>query len=170
MSKQPVITAINGREFACTPVGLVIFLMNQEEKILFLSSPSKRKLENTWEVPSGALEAGETILAGVIRETHEELGEEVRFRPLGTIHSYTFRYDENVSYMISLCYLMAYEGGKIISGDDMQGSSHKWASIEEIKEQKTRILPPAKRVWVVERAIELYRLWKNQEIDLQQLD
>ena len=43
-----------------------------------------------WEVVSGAVEAGETLLEAVLREIREELGERIRVRPLGVLHAYTF--------------------------------------------------------------------------------
>jgi 8-oxo-dGTP pyrophosphatase MutT (NUDIX family) len=57
-----------------------------------------------------------------IRETREEAGEQVRVRPLGTVHISTFHYGEDVRYMLSVGYLMVYEGGGIQPGDDMAES------------------------------------------------
>jgi ADP-ribose pyrophosphatase YjhB (NUDIX family) len=129
-----------------------------------LSSPAKRQQEDMWETVSGALEAGETVLTGALRETREEIGSDARVRPLGTVHAYTFHYDENVQYMISLVYMMAYEGGDIRPGDDMAGSAYKWMSLEELEDKKLKLLAPSSQTWVLRRAIELYRLWKDQDV------
>ena len=170
MSTQPVITNNNRtRRFACSAVALSIFIMNEEEKILLLSSPPKRGRDG-WETVSGALEAEETVLEGALRETREEIGPDVRVRPLGTIHAYTFHYDDNIRYMIGLCYLMAYEGGRIIPGDDMSGSRYRWYSLEELENENTKILQaPTDRKWLLNRTLELYRLWQSRETDLEQL-
>ena len=171
MSQSPkVISADGTRHFACFPVALVIFIVNEDEKMLLLSSPPKRKREDTWEPPSGALEEGETVLAGALRETREELGRDVRIRPLGTVHAHNFHYDDDVRYMISLCYLMAYEGGRIVPGDDMAGSLYRWWSLDELERDNIAILQaPVNRRWLLTRVIELYRLWKTQDIGLDRL-
>jgi ADP-ribose pyrophosphatase YjhB (NUDIX family) len=115
---------------------------------------------------SGALEAGETVLEGTLREAREELGN-IRVRPLGTIHVQTFHYDENVHYMIAIYYLLAYEGGEVQPGDDMQGSQYRWWSLAELNDEKVNIVVPPGQKWILERAIELYRLWKGQTRELQ---
>ena len=120
-SRQPsVITANGKRHFPCFPIAVLAFIVNEEEEILLLAHPDR---EGAWEVVNGLLEAGETILAGALRETREEAGSDLRVRPLGTVHAYMFHYDENVPYMVGLCYLMAYEGGNVEPGDDMYGSA-----------------------------------------------
>ncbi len=170
MSTQPTITDSRGdREFACSPAAVVVFVINREEKFLMLSSPAKRNRKGTWETVSGALEAGETVLAGSLREAREEIGADVTLRPLGTVHTYTFHYDDRVQYMIGVCYLMAYQGGQVQPGDDMFGSQFRWWSLDEIREQSQYIAIPSTGTWVFERAIELYRLWKHQKIDKVQL-
>ena len=170
MSYQPVISDAKGnRRFACSAVGLVAIIINEEEQFLLLSSPVKRGRNDSWESVSGALEAGETILEGVLRETREEIGSEVKTRPLGTVHAQTIHYDEKIRYMISICYLMAYEGGQIQPGDDVLGSQYKWWSFKELEDRNIKILVPSKGIWVFKRAVELYRLWKCHDLDLQQL-
>jgi ADP-ribose pyrophosphatase YjhB (NUDIX family) len=120
---QPVITNKKGtRNFVCSAVALQGVVVNAEGQILLLSSPT-RNPDGAWQVVSGALEAGETVLEGTLREVREELGE-IQVRPLRTIHAQTFHYDENVQYMIAIYYLLAYEGGEVVPGDDMQGSQY----------------------------------------------
>ena len=156
----PTLTARNHRQFACYPAAVVVFLVNDREEILLLYSPKR----NRWEVISGALEARETVLAGVLREVREEIGDQVKVRPLGALHSATFAYDEDVPFMLGLCYLMAYEGGDIVPGDDMRGAAFQW--VKPAKLESLSITPPANQRWLAERAIELYRLYKRQNISL----
>ncbi len=171
MLHQPIITDVSGkRRFACSAVALVNFIVNEEEKFLLLSSPPERKQEDGWETISGALEAGETVLEGALREVREEVGPDVQVRPLGTVHAYTFHYDDNVKFMISICYLMAYEGGQVRPGDDMQGSRYRWWGLEELENDNVTIVVPTNRKWLLRRTIELYRLWNESQIDLQQLE
>src|SRR5215211_1686533 len=147
---QPFIRNNRGtRRFVCSTVALQAVVVSPEERILLLSSPTRN--------PDGALEAGETVSEGTLREAHEELGSEIRVRPLGTIHVQTFHYDENVQYMIAIYYLLAYEGGDVHPGDDMQGSQYRWWSIAELEDEKINIVVPPGQTWILKRAIELYR-------------
>jgi 8-oxo-dGTP pyrophosphatase MutT (NUDIX family) len=52
-------------------------------------------------VINGGLDAEETILDGMLREVREEAGTEIRVRPLGAIHAYTFRFDDHVQFVSS---------------------------------------------------------------------
>ena len=146
---------------ACSPAAVVVFLVDENERILLLDNVRRGK---GWEVVSGALEAEETVLDAALRELHEELGSDVRVRPLGTVHASTWHYDDNAQYMISICYLMAYDGGPIVPGDDMAGSEYRWWTLAEL--EKASVAIPRER-WLLERAVELYRLWNGQTVELQ---
>lgn len=162
---QPYVLAANGkRRFACSPAAILVFIVNEREEILLLAHP---KRGGRWEVVNGALEAGETVLEGALRETREEAGAGVRVRPLGTVHVSSFHYDEDVEYVLSLGYLMAYEGGAVEPGDDMAGSAYRWWSVEELENPDVHLVVPAGQKWLLGRAVELYRLWKEQEVELQ---
>jgi len=164
---QPFITNTGGtRHFACSAVAVQAVVVSPEEKILLLSSPT-RNAEGEWQVVSGALEAEEMILEGVLRETREELGNEIRVHPLGTVHTQTFHYDEKVQYMIAIYYLLAYEGGEVHPGDDMRGSQYRWWSITELADENVKIVVPPDQKWLLKRAMDLYRLWKDQTWELQ---
>jgi ADP-ribose pyrophosphatase YjhB (NUDIX family) len=159
------ITSVKGRDFACAPVALVAYLVNEREEILLLAHPRRG---GAWEPVSGGLEEGETILDGVLREIGEELGAAVRARPLGSIHISTFRYDANITHMVAASYLLAYEGGAITPGDDMAGSAVRWWSLAELQANEASILvPPPEQQWLFGRAIELYRLWRESRVALQ---
>jgi ADP-ribose pyrophosphatase YjhB (NUDIX family) len=163
---QPIVIASErGRQFACSAVALQAIIVNEREEILLLASPRRYEAE-TWQVVSGALEAGETILAGVLREIREEAGEEIQVRPLGVVHVQTFHYDANVQYMIGIYYLLAYEGGVVRPGDDMVESLFRWWSLDELADENIRLFVPNLR-WILERAVPLYRLWQRQVVDLQ---
>ncbi len=165
MAGQATITTTNGkRAFACYPIAILVFIVDEQERILMLAHPQR---QGGWEVINGAMEAEETILQGALRETAEEAGPGIRVRPLGTVHVQNFHYDEAVRYMFSVSYLMAYEGGEVIPGDDMQGSEYRWWSIKELEDEDIELLVPPNRKWIARRAIELYRLWKDQTVDLQ---
>ena len=163
-NQQPETTDSSGlRRFACSPAGVVVFIIDDRERILLLSHPNR----TGWEAVNGALEANETVLQASLRETQEEVGADLRVRPLGTVHAYTFRYDSKVQHMISLCYLVAFEGGQICPGDDMEGSDFRWWRLEDLEKENVALLVPRDQKWIARRAVELYRLWNNQTVNLQ---
>jgi len=158
-NQQPIISDASGRRsFACSAAGLLAFIVNDREEILLLSNP---KRNGKWEVVIGALDGSETILEGVLREIREEAGPAIRVRPLGTLHAYTFRYDDDVQYMISIAYLLAYEGGEVLAGDDMADSEIQWMSLAELESGEVDIIVPQAQSWLFRRALDLYRLWKD---------
>ena len=158
-----ITTADGRRAFACSPMAILVFIVNDQEQVLLLAHP---KRGGSWEVVNGALEAGETVLEGALRETREEAGAKVRVKPLGTVHVSSFHYDEKVRYMLSVGYLMAYLGGEIQPGDDMAGSQYRWWSLDDLAKVDVRMLVPPD-VWQLERAVELYRIWETKELELQ---
>ena len=115
-----------------------------------------------WEVVNGALDADETVLDGVLREIAEEAGPRVRVRPLGAIHIASFHFDSKVQYMISLHYLLEYLGGQVEPGDDMQGSEYRWWPVDELMSDHVDVLVPVESKWVLQRALDLFRLWGNE--------
>jgi ADP-ribose pyrophosphatase YjhB (NUDIX family) len=146
------------RPFVTTPIALQAIIMNDEEQFLLLNSPGR---DQGWQVVSGALEGEETILDGTLREVGEELGEQVRVRPLGIIHAETFHYDEQVRFMAGTYYLMAYKGGEIVPGDDMAGSEVRWWSLNELRAEGLHFNVTLK-LWLMERAMVVFRLWKDE--------
>lgn len=159
MHTTPILHDSTGRRtFACHPAAVLAFIVGPDERILMLSHPARRG----WEVINGALDGAESVLQGVLRETREEAGDQVRVRPLGALHAYTFRYDDAVQHMISIAYLLAYEGGEVIPGDDMRGSAVRWVSVDEIERGAVSIEVPTGQPWLFRRAIDLYRLLRDQ--------
>jgi 8-oxo-dGTP pyrophosphatase MutT (NUDIX family) len=161
---QPIITAKSGRKFAGHAAGLVAFIINQEERFLMLSQP---KRVGKWEPVNGAYDADETIVEGMFREIGEEAGKAVRVRPLTTVHTYNFRYDDDVPKMLSVIFLFEYLGGEV-APDDMAGSEVIWMSLEDIHSGNYNIIVPSQQLWVYDRAVHFYRLLKDApEVNLQ---
>jgi 8-oxo-dGTP pyrophosphatase MutT (NUDIX family) len=157
----PAVISEKGRPFACNPAAVLVFIVNQDEQILLLAHPARG---GRWEVVNGAVEAGETVLEAVLRETREEAGRDLAVRPLGTVHVYTYHYDSNVPTMISIAYLLAYEGGEVKPGDDMQGSAYRWWSLDAVERERPELLVPHQQPWLLDRAIEVYRLWRDRPL------
>jgi ADP-ribose pyrophosphatase YjhB (NUDIX family) len=160
-SLQPhVMTSDGKRSFVCCPVAVLAFILNQREELLLMRHPQQL---TGWQVVNGAMEAGESALEAALRETHEEAGQSIKVRPLGTVHVSSFHYDDNVRYMLSIAYLLAYEGGEIRPGDDMAGSQYRWWRLDELETEKVKLLIPPGSNWLVTRAVELYRLWGQED-------
>lgn len=54
-------------------VGVAAVIVDEEERVLVI----KRRDEDVWEFPGGALEIGETVVDGLVREVSEETGLDV---------------------------------------------------------------------------------------------
>ena len=68
--------------------------------------------------------------------------------------------------MISITYLMAYEGGDIVPGDDMGGAGYRWLALDDLASGQATVGIPRER-WLLRRAIEMSRLWAREEVELQ---
>jgi ADP-ribose pyrophosphatase YjhB (NUDIX family) len=158
---QPFLTNAQGtRRFACSAVAVQAIILKEDERLLLLSSPTRNR-PGEWQIISGGLEAAETVLAGVLREVSEEAGPQMQVRPLGVVHAQTFHYDDQVPYMIGIYYLLAYEGGEVQPGDDMRDTHYRWWSLEELTAANIQF-HPSTHLWMLQRAVALYRCWKDQ--------
>lgn len=155
----PTITTRRGRTFPCYPAALLALIIDADERLLMLSNP---KSNREWECVNGGMDERETILDGTLREIREEVGSAIQVRPLGLVHAYMFPYDEHVSHVFSMVYLYEYLGGEVIPGDDMVGSEVRWFSIEELESGDYPTIAPSGIPWIFRRAVELYRLLKDQ--------
>ena len=166
---QPELVASNGRRFAGFAAAVLVFIIDpQTRRFLMLNSPPKRARPG-WEIVNGGLEAGETVLEGVLREVAEEAGPEVMIRPLGTVHAWTYRYDELVPHMISIAFVASYLGGDVVPGDDMAGMEVRWMSLDEVRSSAAAgqsLIPD--EVWLFERALQCFDAW-GAEVDRQAL-
>ncbi|MAG35686.1 MAG: hypothetical protein CL878_05505 [Dehalococcoidia bacterium] len=160
-SQQSSAGASSGtRRFARYPVAVLAIIVNEREELLLF------RRQRFWEVISGGLEANETVLEGALREVREEAGPEMQARPLGTVHTESFFLDAQAPYMVSVSFLLAYEGGPIRPGSDMAGSQYRWWSVAALQSERIPLRPPLDRPWLWERAVELYRLWRHHNLDL----
>jgi NADH pyrophosphatase NudC (nudix superfamily) len=158
LENQPIIVSENGRPFATSVVALQAIIINSQEQILLLSSP-RRNGDNEWQVVSGGLEAEETVLDGILREVREEVGG-IRVRPLTVLHSQTFHYDDKVRFMIGINYLLCYESGQVVPGDDMADSDFCWWDVAELETAVANgqaTLHVSTHLWQLHRAVKLHR-------------
>jgi hypothetical protein len=90
------------RRFAAFPVAVQAILVNSDERFLLLFNPVG---DQGWQVVSGALEAGETLLEGTLREVREELGPgsgSSRWEPSIWSHSITIP-GSNLCWAVIIC-------------------------------------------------------------------
>ncbi|MCC6603141.1 MAG: NUDIX hydrolase [Anaerolineae bacterium] len=166
MEHQPVVVSQRGRPFATSAIALQAIIINEKEQFLLLSSP-RRNGPDEWQIVSGGLEAGETILAGILREVREEVGAIV-VRPLTVLHCHTFHYDNIVPFMVGIYYLLRYEGGQVVPGDDMVGSAFRWWGLTELETavaNHTITLHKSTHLWQLRRAARLYQLLADEWVE-----
>ena len=160
--QQPLLITARGRRFACSPCAVVGIIVDEEGRVLLLQHPDD---DGGWQVVNGGLEAGETLLEGALREIGEEAGPRVRVRPLGVVHALTSQYDEGAQFLIAIDFLFEYLGGAVEPGDDMAGSAYRWWSLDELRaEQPLLLVPSEDQFWILERAVQLFRLWRGSEM------
>ncbi|MCP4420875.1 MAG: NUDIX hydrolase [Chloroflexi bacterium] len=158
MKNQPIILSEKERPFTASAVALQAIIINADEQFLLLSSP-RRNGKNEWQTVSGGLDAAETVLDGVLREVGEEVGA-IEVRPLTVLHSQTFHYDANVQHMIGIYYLLRYEGGEVVPGDDMADSAFRWWGLDELEtavSNQTITFHPSTHLWLLQRAVKMVR-------------
>ncbi len=156
--KKDTLPSIQGapprnRIFPAYPIAVQALIIDDEDRFLLLSSPT-RNGHNEWQVISGGLDANETILEGVLREVNEEGGDDLRVRPLTVIHTQTFSFDTHIPFMVGVYYLLAYEGGDVVPGDDMRDAQFRWWSIDEMRQNDIRF-HPSTHLWMLERCVEM---------------
>jgi ADP-ribose pyrophosphatase YjhB (NUDIX family) len=163
LKNQPVILSEAGRPFTTSAVALQAIIINADEQFLLLSSP-RRNGENEWQTVSGGLDAEESVLDGLLREVAEEVGV-VQVRPLAVLHSQTFYYDANLPHMIGIYYLLRYEGGEVVPGDDMIDSAFRWWGLDELETAVANnhaTLHVSTHLWMLRRAVKLHCIFKDE--------
>jgi NADH pyrophosphatase NudC (nudix superfamily) len=159
VSSQPELVGTNGRRFAGFATAVAVFIVEPESRrFLLLSSPPKRPRPG-WEIVNGGVDAGETLLAALRREVAEEAGPNVQLDMLGTVHAWTWRYDDSVPHLMMTAFVAAYLGGDVVPGEEMAECSTRWATLAEVKVLSTTggLFPG--EPWVFERALQCFDLW-----------
>jgi len=139
-----------------------VIIINSESELLLFSHEA-----DEWTVVAGAVEPNETIRDAAYRELSEEAGAELSAKAVGVAHAHTFHYDEQVRHMISIYYVMRYERGEIIPGDDMRGAEYRWWTLQDLKSKPELLAIPKHQVWILERAIELAKKYGDEDADLE---
>ncbi|HEX6844549.1 MAG TPA: NUDIX hydrolase [Actinomycetota bacterium] len=157
----PEVVAESGRRFSTTPAAVLVFVVDDRDRILVFRHPTDGYVE----VVNGGVEAGETILQAAERELREEAGTELRARILGVFHAYTYRYDDRVPRMTSLAFVASHEGGAARAGDDVAGSSPVWFSAPALANGDEGPTIP-EETWLFTAAADAARAWRGRHVDL----
>lgn len=126
-------------------VGAGVLILNQEGKLLLL----RRTDNQTWSIPGGAMEPGETFEETARREIEEETG--LKLGDLSFYHLFSgpethYRYPNGDEvYNVSVVFLTRQAQGKL-RVDPQENSEARYFDVDEIPEQ---ISPPV--VPVIER-------------------
>jgi len=76
--------------------------------------------------------------------------------PLGLVHAWSYRYDDGVRWMTDLAWVVAYEGGEVVPGDDMAGCEVGWFLPERMTSLGLTV--PEGAEWLLRRVLAVYRL------------
>jgi ADP-ribose pyrophosphatase YjhB (NUDIX family) len=133
MEKEDIRLMIGNVKFSCRAVGVII----KNNKILF----QKRKGDENWALPGGAIATLETGEEVVLRELGEETGEgnAIVERPLW-FTEYFFEFGGKVQHQYILGYLVNIpDNSKLIDNDEFSGIEegkniiYKWIDKKNIK-------------------------------------
>lgn len=67
----------------------VMLILTREDHVLLAQRQGTGYADGQWNLPSGKVEAGEHVLAAIVREAHEEVGirlDPAALRPVGAVH------------------------------------------------------------------------------------
>lgn len=117
-------------------VGVVVF----RQRDVLLTKRGKQPRLNSWSIPGGAQEIGETIEEAACREVLEETN--VRIKNLGLIDVInSINHDDNnrVKFHYTLVdFVASWKSGEIVAGDD--ATDARWVSLSELEDYKLRPL------------------------------
>ena len=117
-------------------VGVVVF---RGEEVL-LAKRGKKPRFNSWSIPGGAQELGETIEDAAHREIMEETGLVIEILGLvEVVNSINLDDEKRVQFHYTLIDFVAeWKGGNLVAGDD--AADARWVPINEIDAYKLRPL------------------------------
>src|SRR5580658_11117446 len=111
---------MDDRSYPARPVPGVGALIIDNNRILLIER-GKEPLKGYWSLPGGALETGETLEEGVMREVREETGLEVQ--PLGVLEIFEriMRDSQGAPeyHYVLIDYICRVTGGELRAGDDV---------------------------------------------------
>ncbi len=137
MAKKNIKDNYEKNEYPLEPKAAVgVVVINKNEKILLIKR-GKPPAENSWSVPGGSIELGETIFEAAFRETLEETG--LKCEPLkvtGAIDAIYKDESGKIQFHYVIIYVLAKTIEERISAMD-DALDAKWFNLEDIKKLNT---------------------------------
>lgn len=124
---------VNPRAYPDRPfvgVGVVIFRGTE----VLLAQRGKHPRRNTWSIPGGAQEIGETVHEAAIREIREETGLEIEILGLvDVVDSINRDDDDRVLFHYTLVDLFAeWRSGEAVAADDV--AAVRWVAVSDLRD------------------------------------
>lgn len=120
-------------------IAFAVIVNSRCEALLTLRSPEKDVYPNLWGFTGGAVQAGETSLQAIERETHEETG--IHAKPEDFILLDTF--ESRVKHSFTDVYLLRWDGSlDQLTMQPGETSAAQWVSLEALMQMATQIAPP----------------------------
>lgn len=114
---------------------VVALIINSKKEILITKRSATKKAEPLkWELTGGGVQAGETSLQGILRETSEEIG--MRFMPEDAIFLKETRKDKNPADFKDLWLFKNDSPIENIKFEDGEVSDAQWVTIEQFLKMK----------------------------------
>lgn len=140
------------REYPEAPIVGVGAVIVDGEKVLLIRRGTP-PLKGEWSLPGGALELGETLEAGIIREVKEETGLEVKPLAVVEVFDKIHREADRVRYHYVLVdFLCQVEGGSLCCATDADDA--RWVHRSELSSHSIWKLEPF-TVMVIEKALRV---------------
>jgi len=145
------------REFPHAPLVGVGAVVEQDGRVLLVRRGSE-PLKGHWTLPGGALELGETLSEGVVREIREETGLEVEPIELIEVVDRIHRERERVRYHYVIAdFLCRVTGGRLLAASD--ADAVRWVERAEWNSHSALIVDPItvrviEKGWQRARALE----------------
>lgn len=157
--------------------GAVIFSAHhpadQPDRVLLVQRASHDSMPNRWEIPGGAVDEGETVLGGVVREVWEESGLEVRRFTAsvgsgdGLAAGAVFQ-TRRGTFIFKLTFVVEVEDSSAVTLDPDEHQDYVWATEEECRAKLVDrsaegkgptelVFTTAAQEWAIMRAFEIRR-------------
>ena len=146
------------REFPLAPIVGVGAVIVHEGRVLLIQRGSE-PLKGHWTLPGGALELGESLAQGVMREVREETGLEVQIIELVELLDRIHHQDNRVRYHYVIAdYLCRVTGGELQAASD--AAAVRWVERAEWNSHSALVLDPI-TVRVIEMGWQLAQAQKK---------
>jgi 8-oxo-dGTP diphosphatase len=116
-------------------------LVRQGRVLLVHRSPSRRAYPGVWDLPGGHIETGETELAALAREMHEELG--VRIATGSAVHLCRLDAGRGEESVRLSAWLVGEWEGTPTNVDPDEHDEIRWFRLEELPPLAHELLGPA---------------------------